>query len=1101
MTLVHQRLASLISGVSKKAPLTRSPAQAEAQINVFSTVERGMMRRPPLKHVAKLASTGVLRLFHPVDRDINERYYVLLVDNTFRAFEATTGSELTIVDRRTGGSSYVSPSGAFKALTVGDTTILVNTGVVPKMSNTKSTAVTKRWAMIVIRQGDYSTRYEFTVDGHLTSYTTPSGNDPSARQYIDTAEIADQLLINVDPYVLTNFFTYNLGSVILLEHRLDNTDFTITVTDGLAGQGIRLIKEKVESFADLPRKALDGLVVEITGDDQNQFDNFWVKYQSSTNTWVETLAPSLKIGASNTTLPLRLIRGGNLLASSAHQTFTPPVTVTDPVGSYTNFNWATYEPGGIDPGGSGFPLTQHVTWAEGVAGGDGNTHTWRIYYSVSTVGMTVGATVSLKVGKNTSGGSTSFTNIQGAGKTYAPGGTWLNEYIEFTTSLNTGAEFRLLLAYLGTEGQTPATPATISMHATTENPGFEPIKKASADLQKKECRMIATTFIPKHSTLTITLDGNAFTETTSSGDSTWATVAAAIATTINNHANYNATYTTDGSFGVVTVQKDPLDTQPATTAVITFATTLFYNPDLTLTANEFSGKTLKNLTDGSTGTVSENGTKWVKVGSLSGGLANVFSKNDLVSVTEAGTYFTLEECPWDDRLVGDDTTNPIPDFFEGERAGVPFKSVFFVQNRLGFTAGEHIWLSESGNLFNFWRTTVTQLVDSDPISVKSAHPQVSVFYAAPQWRGYQMLLAETGQFVLSGEPVLTPRTVRIDRLSSFRASPEVEPQVLGNSIFWPYTQADNAAVFQYWVPGDADYDPRADSITGDVPNFLVGDPVAFAGEGSLGALAISMNQDKRRIYFHTYASRGGQKIQESWNYFEMPLLSEVHGLGFTGGGASKAQLGVVTKHADGFYLGFLDFDVGEDATDEKYKYVDRWQDGLTGVFDSMNNWTTWTFTPVIATNGTEGVVMVVDKADGTVLSTTRPTSTSVRATGDHSSKNVRVGVQYTFLHQFSPVYLRLGDYSQPETQGRYQLRYLDLDYRKSTDFTVLVTPVGRSAYSKTFTSATPATGTLRVPIQSRGEDTVIAIQNSTPGGCRFVSADFEGFIHTRGRRL
>ena len=67
-------------------------------------------------------------------------------------------------------------------------------------------------------------------------------------------------------------------------------------------------------------------------------------------------------------------------------------------------------------------------------------------------------------------------------------------------------------------------------------------------------------------------------------------------------------------------------------------------------------------------------------------------------------YFAFETVNWNDRLVGDDTTNPKPSFVDHE-----ISHIFFYRNRMGFLSGQNVVLSKAGDLFNFCNTTVQVL--------------------------------------------------------------------------------------------------------------------------------------------------------------------------------------------------------------------------------------------------------------------------------------------------------------------------------------------------------------------------------------------------------
>ena len=47
----------------------------------------------------------------------------------------------------------------------------------------------------------------------------------------------------------------------------------------------------IQNFSDLPAEAINDMVVEVKGDASNSFDNYYVKYSSSTRVWEETVEP------------------------------------------------------------------------------------------------------------------------------------------------------------------------------------------------------------------------------------------------------------------------------------------------------------------------------------------------------------------------------------------------------------------------------------------------------------------------------------------------------------------------------------------------------------------------------------------------------------------------------------------------------------------------------------------------------------------------------------------------------------------------------------------------------------------------------------------
>ena len=70
-------------------------------------------------------------------------------------------------------------------------------------------------------------------------------------------------------------------------------------------------------------------------------------------------------------------------------------------------------------------------------------------------------------------------------------------------------------------------------------------------------------------------------------------------------------------------------------------------------------------------------------------------------VSQSLNRFQLTTTPWSGRQAGDRTSNPDPSFI-----GSPINNLFFYKNRLGFLSADKVVMSEAGEYFNLFRTTV-----------------------------------------------------------------------------------------------------------------------------------------------------------------------------------------------------------------------------------------------------------------------------------------------------------------------------------------------------------------------------------------------------------
>lgn len=185
-----------------------------------------------------------------------------------------------------------------------------------------------------------------------------------------------------------------------------------------------------------------------------------------------------------------------------------------------------------------------------------------------------------------------------------------------------------------------------------------------------------------------------------------------------------------------------------------------------------------------------------------------------------------------------------------------------------------------------------------------------------------------------------------------------------------------------------------------------------------------------------------------------------------------------------------------------HTYLDRKVSGLDCSPSYSAPDTTYTLPYAVATDGSEGTVVVVG-SDGTAYTVTRPSTTSVKVSGvDTSLLSVTIGLQYTFYVKLSPLMyrpaLRFGDESVTR-MGRLQMRWIDLWYGDSRYAKVTVTPQGRTAYEYTLALDAIADDRQHIPLLTKN-DVVIEISNDKPLPYFLVGCEFEAFYHVRSQR-
>lgn len=1103
MSLLIQKIANLLNGVSQLPETQRLPTQADEQVNGLTSIAHGVRKRPPTQHLAKLTSiiTGLDTAFvHTVNRDEDERYHLVVANGAAKAYDAVTGDEVPV--QAPGGSGYLADTDGkgFRAVTVGDTTILVNRNVATKRGTKKSPPRAFE-ALIHVAQADFSTIYSVKLNDSTVAVVTPDADNPEDRKSISTVQIATDLLTALErEVILTDDFTFaRVGSSIHVR-RQNFGDFTLSSTDGLADEGLKIIKGTVQAFEDLPPRAPQGFTVEVVGTPDSEFDNYFVQYDNlghpdQNGVWRECPEPSTLVNLDASTMPHRFVLKGSLDADGTPHEGLPEVlgTVARST-SGTNFEDATWShlvpSGAAIPAGTSPTATEHLSgWKYTVSGSaPGGAY---IYYGVDVTQLAPGVSVYVRLYRNSvlvDSGLHPLNRLDPTSYKVDLGGRGF--YVKAPALSN------LDLLELKLEYSTGATPNSLNRATMIYRLEPKPIVLVRGFRAFINLRAHQTDYYPVGSTVKITLDSTEFSHTVTSADASNGAVGAALAALIDAHADFDVVQTLTGDMKSFSVERTNAAEFTTEFSALFGSGLIYHNHNLALTPSAHVGRLIRNLTDGSTGTITANTATTVTVTSLTGGADNIFQRGDVCSIQGIATdiYFVFEPIPWKEREAGSLLVVPFPSFID--RA---LSEVFFYQNRVGFLSDENIVFSSSGDLFNLFRYTATELRADDVIDVKSSHADVTLFDSAFLWQGGLYVKSDNVWFQVSGDPVLTPTTIRLDPVGRFPSSRDPRPVVSAGRVFFTRAKSGKTQVFEadLDIREDGSVEVDARDITKDLPTYIEGAPVAMAGDSADGFLALLTSANSQRfLYIYRFHYEGREKVFSSWSRWEFPNGTRLLALGMADG-----VLGLIRKHSDGAFIEQVDLDLTPLA-DEASAYLDRRvASGLSPSYSAGTDTTTWTLPYSVATDGSEGVVAVVNRTTGTRYAVTRPLATTVAVTGqgDLTGASVYVGVQYTFLYRLSRLLLRFRETT--ETSGRTRINLLDLFFNGSTDFTVTVGLVGRTAKTHTFQQATPGDGKKRIPVMGNTTDATITVTNATPGPCAISEIEWEAYFTNRGRRI
>lgn len=497
-------------------------------------------------------------------------------------------------------------------------------------------------------------------------------------------------------------------------------------------------------------------------------------------------------------------------------------------------------------------------------------------------------------------------------------------------------------------------------------------------------------------------------------------------------------------------------------------------------------------------------------------------------VHNADDTFDFVPFSWAPRRVGDETTNPNPSF-----VGRTINDVFFYQNRLSMLDGENCVCSAAGDFGNYYRLTVTQLLDDSVMDEGASETSVtSMNFAVPFATGL-MIFSDQTQFrlVTPLDGTFSPTTVSLQVATKYLCSTTVRPIMLGSDVYFISEDDSYAHLREYFVKLSftGQIQTTAEDTTAHVPSYIPKGVYMLAGSLQHDAAFLATAAQPSRLYVYKFMwSSETEKAQSCWNYWELGAGNQV----LQAAGLDD-YLWAVIKRNDGTYLEKMSLAVGANVglTDNKGNLYDLNLDRrviTTGVFTgSPSNFTTFTlpYTPSMAEQSSIRIILGASfSTSGAMLDPstyTFPSGNTVRVPGDFHTGSVFVGYNYEFSHLFSQQYM-LNQNNVAVLSGRLTLRNWLMSYVKAAFFEVAVdsygndnpntvqfVPASVAAYSGMtigeaaliIGSPNFRTGTATFGVFGDSNEATVELLNDTPYPCAFFEAEWEAEYTNRGRTI
>lgn len=479
---------------------------------------------------------------------------------------------------------------------------------------------------------------------------------------------------------------------------------------------------------------------------------------------------------------------------------------------------------------------------------------------------------------------------------------------------------------------------------------------------------------------------------------------------------------------------------------------------------------------------------------------------------EADGTFTYEAAPWVDRVVGDDNTNSAPTFI-----GNPINECFFYKNRLGFLADDSFIFSETGEYYNFWRTTITQLKDTDPIDFSARHTKVAILQSVVPFNKGLILFSDQTQFNIPGDVALTSKTVRADVVSEFESDISVRPVNAGKVIYFIFNRGSYAGVKELFVSQSNADNMDADDTTAHVPAYIPSGVFSLSVSTLANIAAVLTTGDPSAIYLYKTEWNNEKKVQSAYFRWNLDDYTDSDVKVLSGDFIEDTLYLLVQRDQD---VCLEKVRLLPNRVDDNVAYVtllDRRitdEDCVSITYNAGTNRTTFTLPYTIQSS--EMVVVTRGIEDNTGMADVGKVLTNVSAaiggstvvvTGDYSANPVWIGQRFYCEAELSTIYIRKQSQSGGQTidsSSNLQLLRGVVRYDTTGAFTITVTPSGRNASNYTFTgrivgdinnvlgTAALASGKFKFGILSNNERVTITINSNSHLKFSISSLDWEG---------
>ena len=487
------------------------------------------------------------------------------------------------------------------------------------------------------------------------------------------------------------------------------------------------------------------------------------------------------------------------------------------------------------------------------------------------------------------------------------------------------------------------------------------------------------------------------------------------------------------------------------------------------------------------------------------GIAKSLTNMPIVIQRTAITTFTVKQFTYQDRLVGDDVTNPLPTF-----VGQRINKVLFFRNRLALLSGENVVTSRPGTLGtpDFFVESALTVSASDPIDISAASMFPSELFDGIEINTGLLVFSTNQQFLLSSDDtVLNPDTAKLRSIATFSYNKAIPPISLGTTVAY-VDNSNKFSRFNEMANVAREGEPSVVEVSKIVPTLLPKD-IDLLTNSRENSIILLGKTGSDTVFGYKYLNVADKRQQAAWFKWKLnnPLIYHFiidDEYFFLDSDYYLQSIKLIQSDNDpSTSIDNVDF----------LLHVDNHTTVSGGNFDSATNLTTFSGVSWLNTVTSPNHELVVIDEGGTPAPTNDQgrygkctvSGTSFTVPGNWSGATLTIGYLYPYQVKFPRFYpMKMqGEKSSSDVNSSLVLHRIKLHFGKIGLYETTLERVGKPDYTEVYESPIMDIYSASrapyleehiqtVPVYERNTNVDITLESSHPAPATLRALSWEG---------